>query len=138
MTGIDPKSQQQDIQPLACNTIVYRAMARKNWTDATTGSVLPVAFVRRQSSADDDGLSVDIESARSCSLALRKCYGVASLHVGRVRNLGLDVVVDEAPHANITGLPRNTDDAAQAERLASQLARQAHFIPREQCEAPGS
>lgn len=120
------------MEPLACSTIVYRAMARKNWVDATTQSILPAAFMRRLPPADEDGLSVDIHSARSCSLALNKCHGVASLHVGRVRNLGLDVVVDEPPHANITGLPSTTDDAARTERLASQLARQARLVPAEQ------
>ena len=119
------------MEPLACSTIVYRAMARKNWVDATTQSVLPAAFMRRLPPADEDGLSVDIHSAGSCSLALSKCHGVASLHVGRVRNLGLDVVVDEPPHANITSLPRTTEDAARAERLASQLARQARLVPTE-------
>ena len=126
------------MEPLACDTIVYRAMARKSWIDATTGTVLPTAFFRRPPPADDDGLSVDVESARSCSSALSRCYGVVSLHVGRLRNLGLDVVVDEAPHANITGLPRNTDDVLQAERLASQLARQARLVPPEHYEASDS
>jgi hypothetical protein len=119
------------MEPLDCSAIVYRAMARKNWVDVTTQSVLPAAFVRRLAPADEDGLSVDIESALSCSLALKKCHGVAGLHVGRVRTLGLEVVVDEAPHANITGVPRSTDDQAQSERLASLLARQARLVPPE-------
>jgi hypothetical protein len=69
---------------------------------------------------------------------LKRCYGVVSLHVGRVRDLGLDVVVDEAPHANITGLPRQTDDVLRAERLASQLAKQARLVPPEQYETADS
>ena len=116
------------MQSLPCNAIVFRAMARKNWIDATTGNVLPAAFLRRPPPADVDGLSVDVESARSCFLVLNKCHGVASLHVGRVRDLGLDIVTDEMPHANITGLPLGTENVTLAERLASQLAKQARLV----------
>lgn len=122
------------MESLACGTIVYRAMARKAWVDPTTQRVLPAAFVRRPAPVDDDGLSVDVDSARSCALALNKCHGVASLHVGRVRDLGLDVVVDKVPHANITGIPRATEDAALAERFASELARQARLVPPDQSQ----
>jgi hypothetical protein len=93
--------------------------------------ILPAAFFRRDSPHDDDGLSVNIESPRSCAATLKNCH-VASLHVGRIRDLGLDVVIDDPPHANITGLPRISEDRTRAERLASQLAKQARFIPPEQ------
>lgn len=116
-------------EPLPCPTIVYRAMARKNWIDKTAKRVLPAAYFRRPPPKDEDGLSVDISSPQSCSSALRNCYGVASLHVGRVRDIGLDVVVDDAPHAAITGLPRREDDPARAERLASLLSRQSRLLP---------
>jgi hypothetical protein len=118
------------MEALACSTIVFRAMARKNWVDKTTQRVLPAAFRRRPSPVDDDGLSVNTESAASCAAALRECFGVASLHVGSIRDLGLDVVVDAAPHANITSMPRDTDDRTEAERLASLLARQARLVAR--------
>ena len=120
--------------PPACQAIVFRAMTRKNWIDPASQRVLPAAFFRRPAPKDDDGLSVDVVSPRSCASALNKCFGVASLHVGRVRGLGLDVQLDESPHANITALPRSTDDQAKAEWLASQLARHARFIPPEKCQ----
>jgi hypothetical protein len=116
------------MEPLACSAIFYRAMARKNWIDKVTQRVLPAAFKRRPSPADDDGLSVNVASPQSCTSSLRQCFGVASLHVGRVRDAGLDVVVDAAPHANIIGLLRDTDDRTEAERLASLLARQARLV----------
>lgn len=116
------------MEALACSTIVFRAMARKNWIDKATQSILPAAFRRRPSPADDDGLSVDAQSAASCASALRECFGVASLHVGRIRDLGLDVVVDAAPHANITNVPRDTDDRTESERRASLLARHARLV----------
>jgi hypothetical protein len=116
------------MEPLACSAIVFRAMARKNWIDRVSQRVLPAAFIRRPPPADEDGLSVNVESPESCASALRECFGVASLHAGRVRDMGLDVVVDAPPHANITGLPRQTDDRTQAERLASLLARDARLL----------
>jgi hypothetical protein len=103
-------------------------MARKNWVDRATETVLPAAFKRRLSPADDDGLSVDVDSAESCATALRECYGVASLHLGRIRDIGLDIVVGSPPHAVITGIPRDADDRTRAERIASELARQARLV----------
>lgn len=116
------------MEPLVCSTIVYRAMARKSWVDAETQGILPAAFIRRPAPADEDGLSVDVISAQSCAKSLRKCHGVASLHVGRVRNLGLDVAIDAHPHANIVGIPRVFDNRARAEWSASQLAKQARLV----------
>jgi hypothetical protein len=119
-------------EPLACQRIVFRALTRSGWV-APNGQILSGAFIRRP--VDHDGLSVDIASAASCAAPFRKCYGVASLHVGRVRRIGLDIVVDivvdMAPHANITGVPRPEDDAANAERLAGLLAKQSRLVPPE-------
>lgn len=119
------------MDPLPCNAIVFRAMTRKGWVDPATKAVLPAAFLRRPPPKDDDGLSVDIASPQSCVAALRETFGVASLHVGRLRDLGIDVIVDQAPHANITGIPRTSDDRARAEWLASQIARQARCLSKE-------
>ena len=116
------------METLACNTIVFRAMTRKNWVDSVTKRILPAAFVRRPPPKDDDGLSVDVESPRSCVSELNSSFGVGSLHVGRIRDLGLDVAADDPPHAVITGVPRATEDQAKAEWFASQLAKQARFI----------
>ena len=119
------------MEPLTCSKIVYRAMTRKSWVNRTTEqpTILPSAFIRRPPPSDDDGLSMDILSAESCTAPFRESFGSASLHVGRIRDLGLDVVVDNPPHACITGLPLSSDDLAKAERLAGQLARLARFIP---------
>jgi len=104
-------------------------MARKNWVDRTTQNVLPVAFVLRPAPKDPKGLSLDVDSPESCASSLNECFGVVSLHVGKVRDIGLDVVIDESPHANIKGLPRREEDAAAAERFASLLAKQARLVP---------
>jgi hypothetical protein len=115
-------------ESLPCQTLAYRAMARKNWIDKQANRVLPAAYVRRPSPADEDGLSVDVASPQSCAATLRQCYGVASLHVGRIRDIGLDVVVDSAPHAVISEVPRREEDRVRAERFASLLARQSRLM----------
>lgn len=120
------------MEALPCSAVVYRAMSRKDWIDQTAHRVLPGAFFRRPPAADGSGLSVDVESPSSCHKSLNKCHGVVSLHVGRVRNLRLEVVVDESPHANITGVPRQQDDRDEAEHLASELAKQARIVPPDQ------
>jgi hypothetical protein len=124
------------MQPLSCSTIVFRAMLRKKWIDPVSGTVLPAAFVRRDAPNDDDGLSVDIASPSSCAAPFRERFGVASLHVGSVRDFTLDIVVDDPPHANITGVPRRLEDLTRAERLASQLAKQARLIGTDQVPSP--
>jgi hypothetical protein len=48
--------------------------------------------------------------------ARKRTVGVASLEVGRVREIGLDVKQDSPNHANIVGLPHREDDLAEAER----------------------
>jgi hypothetical protein len=116
---------------LPCSSIVYRAMLKKQWIDPVSGTILPAAFIRRPPPQDDDGLSLNMESPISCVSGFKKTFGVASLHVGRIRDLGLNVMVDEMPHANIVDVPRESDDRTAAERFASQLARQARFIPPE-------
>jgi hypothetical protein len=114
---------------LACSAIVYRAVSRKEFIDRVTGKVTPAAFILRPRPKDDDGLSVDFKSARSCYKSLKKCYGVVSLHVGRVRNLKLDIVPDDPTHANVTGLPRQEENPTEAANLADELARQARTVP---------
>ena|SRR5687768_9352064 len=86
---------------LPCSAIVFRALTRKSWIDKSTQRVLPAAFMRRPSPQDEDGLSVNIESAASSTAPFRESFGAVSLHVGRLRDLGLHVVIDAAPHANL-------------------------------------
>lgn len=61
-------------------------------------------------------------SPQQCAARFRNCYGVASLNVGEIRALALDVVPDSTSHANIIGLPYREDDRFRADRLADLLA----------------
>jgi hypothetical protein len=114
-------------EPLPCEAIVYRALLRKQWIDEDTGRVKADAYFLRP---NEPGLSVNLASVCSpeqCAAKFRKCYGVASLHVGRVRDLGLEVEQDSPDHANITGLPYRAEDPARAERLAGLLAKRSRL-----------
>ena len=114
---------------LPCNEIVYRALMNKKWLNEDTGKIRPGAFFLRKHRAET-GLSVNISavcSPEDCAKRFR-CKAIASLHVGSVRDLGLDVVQDGFNHANITGLPYHEDNLAEAERLAGLLAKQSRVI----------
>jgi hypothetical protein len=88
-----------------------------------TGQVKADAYFLR---AKGPGLSVNLASqcsAQKCAETFRKCYGVASLNVGDVQEIGLNVEQDSVNHANVVGLPHREDDLAEAERLAGLLAK---------------
>jgi hypothetical protein len=114
---------------LPCDCIVYRAILRRNWVDKDTKRLSSAAFIRRP--VDVDGLSVNIAGTctpEQCMAQFRSCFGLATLHVGRVRDLGLDVVPDSPDHACITGVPYQHEDPAEAERIARLLAMQARNL----------
>ncbi|NEP46612.1 MAG: hypothetical protein F6K35_48450 [Okeania sp. SIO2H7] len=88
------------------------------------------AYILRKSK-NERGLSVNIASACSpeeCAAKFRKCYGVASLNVRSIRELGLDVVPDSLSHAQIVGLPYREDDPNTAEELAFLLANLSRIV----------
>ena len=110
---------------LSDHAIVYRALLRKQWIDEDTGRVKADAYFLR---LNEHGLSVNLASVcspKQCAELFCKCCGVASLEVGGVRKVGLDVEQDSVNHANILGLPYREDDLAEAERLAGLLAKQS-------------
>jgi len=135
------------VPALECEAIVWRLLRKKAWIDKDTIDadikvILPDAYLRRKE-VDMDGLSVGIKGV--CTLedfkaSLNKVHGVVSLHVGRVRNLGLDVLPDDPQlieeqggeydpcHATIVNAPCIEDDPKEAERLAGLLARQSRWV----------
>jgi hypothetical protein len=122
------ESSMNQFAKLSANCIVYRAILRKQWINEDTGKVKADAYFLR---TGEYGLSVNIASVcspKQCAELFRKCYGIASLEVGRVRELGLDVEQDSPNHANIMGLPYQEDDLAEAERLAGLLAKRSQMV----------
>lgn len=115
-------SSDSEFERLPESAIVYRALLRKQWIDETSDLVLLFAYLLRP---NEPGLSVTIASVCSpeqCAAKFKNCYGVASIQVGQIRELGLDAVPDSASHAQIVGLPDVTDNPDRAERLADLLA----------------
>ena len=125
----DPFSRSEsEFEPLNECAIVYRALLRRQWIDETSDLVLLFAYLLR---ANEPGLSVTIASVCSpeqCAAKFINCYGVASLQVGKIRELGLDAVPDSDSHAQIVGLPYVTDDRDRAERLADLLAERSRIV----------
>jgi hypothetical protein len=118
----------REFEPLPEGAIVYRSLLRKQWINEDTGQVKADAYFLR---ANEPGLSVNLASQCSpqqCAEMFRKCYGVASLKVGDVREIGLDVEQDSVNHANVVDLPYREDDLAEAERLAGLLARRSQLV----------
>ena len=114
--------------PLECGEILFRLLKR-SWIHPDGNGILPDAFRRRPV---DNGLSVFIASLCSIEEArtkLEKVRGVASLHTGRVRDIGLDVTPDpgDIQHAEIVGVPLADDDEHMANYFADLLAEQARL-----------
>jgi hypothetical protein len=119
------------IRELLPDDYLLRALTKKAWLED-----LHEAFLLR---ADETGLSVCFDCAPEECIAvldLRRLHGVASLTVGGVTGLRLTVTADEPHHALIEGIPHKEEDAATAERLASQLAEIATIVDRARRERP--
>ncbi|MEG3899458.1 MULTISPECIES: hypothetical protein [unclassified Microcoleus] len=120
-------STKNHFNSLPDSAIVYRALLRRQWIDEAN-LVVSSAYLLR---ANEPGLSVTIASVCSpeqCAAKFNNCFGVASLQVGQIRELGLDAVPDSASHALIVGLPQVKDDRNRAERLADLLAQRSSII----------
>ena len=120
-------STKYQFNTLPDSAIVYRALLRRQWIDEAN-LVVSSAYLLR---ANEPGLSVTIASVCSpeqCAAKFNNCYGVASLQVGQIRELGLDAVPDSASHAQIVGLPQVKDDRNRAERLADLLAQRSSIV----------
>jgi hypothetical protein len=85
------ESSMRQFDPLLDNATVYRALLRKQWINEDTVRVKADAYFLR---VNERGLSVNLAnvcSPKQCAELFRKCYGVASLEVRGVREVGLDV-----------------------------------------------
>lgn len=114
---------------LPCDAILYRLLTKGLWIDPD-GGIAPGAFYRRP---DEEGISVFI--AATCSLdeaksVLNEVKGIATLHTGRIRDIGLEAAPDpiDARHAEIVGVPSRDDDEGLATYYADLLAEQARLV----------
>jgi hypothetical protein len=84
---------------LACETVLFHAIIYENHLNKD-GSHKPQTFIRRRE-ADLNGLSVNT-SIRGCEQGLtRGIFGVRTVHIGTLRDLGFDVFMDSPDHGNI-------------------------------------
>ena len=141
---------QHPIDP-PCNTIVFRQIRRKNWYDPDDDSkVMAEAFARRrprilkdgtEDPGDDDGLSA-YDSSRihrqACMEDCECCYGLATLHVGTIRNLGLTVIRDVADDRKIliTDMPLMNPGDKDQEALLESVAKSARIEVRYKWQRP--
>jgi hypothetical protein len=109
-----------EFEILPDNIVVYRAL-RKGWIDRDRSIVKSDAYYLRKR-INEQSISVNFSIEQSLS-ALRNCEGVASLNVGEIRELGLNVVRDSSSHGSIIGLPYREDNRLKADELALLLAR---------------
>lgn len=114
-----------EFEELSDNAVVYRAL-RKGWIDRDRSIVKSDAYYLRQR-INEQGISVNFSMEQSLK-ALKNCEGVASLNVGKIRELGLNVVRDSLSHGSIVGLPYREDNRSTADELALLLSRQSRIV----------
>jgi hypothetical protein len=114
-----------EFEELSDNAVVYRAL-RKGWIDRDRSIVKSDAYYLRQR-INEQGISVNFSIEQSLK-ALKNCEGVASLNVGKIRELGLNVVRDSLSHGSIIGLPYREDNRSTADELALLLSRLSRIV----------
>ncbi|XZO04495.1 MAG: hypothetical protein ACM65L_12625 [Microcoleus sp.] len=114
-----------EFEELPDNIVVYRTL-RKGWINGDRLIVKSDAYYLRQR-IKEQGISVNFSIEQSLS-ALKNCEGVASLNVGDIRELGLNVVRDSLSHGSIIGLPYREENRPKADELAIFLARKSQIV----------
>ncbi len=115
---------------LECGTLVFRVL-KPSWLQE--GEIVSQAFIlQEREGVFETGLSL-LNSIDNALKVLKKPKAVVSLHVGRIKDLGLDVIPDTEPdpkidadritHAEIRGVPPpdNIENALISERFATAL-----------------
>ncbi|MGA7523230.1 MAG: hypothetical protein WBW84_12290 [Acidobacteriaceae bacterium] len=144
----EPEAGTEEIQ---CSEIVYRALKKA----VPPGESIPAeAFMRRvrplgSHPPTEDAVSLSRKkyaTAKECRSKLNRMRGTASLHVGRVRDLPLQLEVRPDPvrgedgdvvepdHSLLMNLPDPVTDIHSAETAASDLIRIARFVTPEEEE----
>lgn len=126
----------------ACGVVLYRALSRGKWIDPDdTTRVKVEAFFRRPPETVDgtvaprdvNGLSLfrtDRVSEYECADEFKKCYGMVTLHVGTLRDLGLIIEPDEVDNRKvlIKNLPFENPGNAAEETLVGDVADTARVL----------
>jgi hypothetical protein len=111
------------LRVLADTDTLLRALLRR----AEVDDPITAFFIRNNER--NTGLSVNFDlTPDECRVQFEKTYGVRSLLVQSVRELNLEIVPDDAHHANVKGIPHTDDDPVRAEFLAGQLLRISDLV----------
>src|SRR5438105_4064607 len=95
--------------PYPCSKIVYRAALFRDWIKGH--KIKKQAFYRLEK--DLTGVSVN-PTPEDCARELTDpIYGIITLYLGWVRNLGLEIIPDSPNHANIVEIPTRNQDYAK-------------------------
>jgi hypothetical protein len=127
-----------------CNAILFRTIRRTNWFDPDDETrIVDVAFARRRpktdaegaviDSGDDDGLSLFDSfhiDARACIEQEWSCHGLATLHVGTLRDAGLNVVRDPNDHRKVLITDMPFENPGEAESMLDRVAASARIHTR--------
>jgi hypothetical protein len=125
----------QQIVPLSCDTIVYRAL-KKQWVIEDIGSILFDAFMLRISPSTnkvEEGVSLTL-TVEKCSKVFKNSNHVASLSIVQIQDavktegLNISVVLTKSDHAEIRGLPCPIRELKKLQRVAGLLAKQCQLI----------
>jgi hypothetical protein len=128
----------QQIVPLSCDIIVYRAL-RNGWVVNDTSSILFDAFMLRcppKATKVEEGVSL-VFTAKKCLKIIKTSKYAASLTIKQIRDIGesenlhLDVILNNpsnSNHAEIRGLPCPISERDKLQRVAGLLAKQCQLI----------
>lgn len=131
----DEKDIAQQIVPLSCDTIVYRAL-KKQWFIEDINTVLFQAFMLRcftETNTVEEGISL-VLSKEKCLKVFKKSNYAASLNVRKIQDaakkegIDLSVVLTKSDHAEIRGLPCPKLELDKLQRVAGLLAKQSQLI----------
>jgi hypothetical protein len=129
--------------PIRCGEILYRALLKPQWIDPDNEDrVTPEAFFRRRpikkkgsdevDPRDQDGLSLFFRSRISAEESVHsfgRCYGLATVHVGKLRDHGLRVIPDPEDDRKvlIPNLPYENPGTKDEEKLVGNVAKTARI-----------
>jgi hypothetical protein len=108
-----------------CDKILFRAVPYDSLVRKSDGKHKDGVFIRREAS-DPNGLSVTT-SIRACKEQFeRPIFGVRTLHVGRLRDYGLELFDRTDAHANIRypdgdNIPTKDENEPEARNIAADL-----------------
>ena len=115
---------------LSDDTILYRAILRKDWINSDTKEINAEAFKRgwKKSKNDyEENLSAALMPEDTYN-RLNKCFGVICFKVADLRELGLDAIQDEPDHVNIVNVPHPETEEKKAIDIARKLANKAELF----------